>query len=76
MRACIAGARDAGEGVIVLLGHPGYYPRFGFVPARRLAITPPYEVPEDVFMALELRPGSAGAGGSFTYPPAFDPSVD
>ena len=33
MEAAIARARDAGEPLVVLLGHPGYYPRFGFVPA-------------------------------------------
>jgi putative acetyltransferase len=76
MHACIELARAAGEDVIVLLGHPSYYPRFGFVPARRLAITPPFDVADEVFMALELRPGAARRGGAFTYPPAFDPPVD
>jgi putative acetyltransferase len=76
MEACIRRAHDAGEDVVVLLGHPSYYPRFGFVAASRLAITPPFDVPDDVFMALELRPGGAGEGGAFTYPPAFGPSVD
>jgi hypothetical protein len=33
-------------------------------------------VPDEVFMALALRPGAAGAGGAFGYPPAFEPSVD
>ena len=76
MRAGIERARAAGEDVIVLVGHPSYYSRFGFVPASRLGITPPFAVPDEVFMALELRPGAVRGGGLFTYPPAFDPPVD
>ena len=75
MRDAIARARAAGEDVIVLVGHPWYYPRFGFVRASRLGIEPPFDVADDVFMALELRPGGAGGGGRFTYPPAFDPPL-
>jgi predicted N-acetyltransferase YhbS len=51
--------------------HPEYYPRFGFVPASRLGITLPIDVPDEVFMALELRPGGAGPGGLFRYSAAF-----
>lgn len=76
MEASIERARRAGESVIVLLGHPWYYPRFGFVPARRLGIRPSFEVGDEFFMALELRPGGACRGGAFTYPPAFEASVD
>jgi putative acetyltransferase len=76
MRAALERAQEAGEDVVVLVGHPTYYSRFGFVPARRLGITPPFDVADEVFMALELRPGGAGGGGRFTYPPAFGPSID
>jgi putative acetyltransferase len=69
-------ATAAGEDVIVLIGHPEYYPRFGFVPASRLGITPPFDVGDAFFMALELRPGGAGGGGRFAYPAAFETSVD
>jgi putative acetyltransferase len=76
MEACLDRARAAGEDVVVLVGHPTYYPRFGFVPASRLGIAPPFDVRDEVFMALELRPGGAGDGGRFSYPPAFEASVD
>ncbi len=38
-----------------LLGHPNYYPKFGFVPSVKYGIKSEYEVPEDVFMVLELK---------------------
>jgi putative acetyltransferase len=39
---------------IIVLGHPNYYPRFGFRPAFHHAIKCQWEVPEDVFMVLVL----------------------
>lgn len=35
---------------IIVLGHPGYYPRFGFLPASRLGIACPWEAPDEAFM--------------------------
>ena len=43
---------------VVVLGHPQYYPRFGFVPSSEFGIVSEYDVPEDVFMVLELEPGA------------------
>ena len=76
MRETIDRARAAGEPLIVLIGHPWYYPRFGFVRASTLGIRPPFELPDEVFMALELHRGGAAGGGVFTYSPAFDAAVD
>lgn len=57
---------------VVVLGHPEYYPRFGFVPAARLALRCGYDVPDEVFMVLELREGAlAGISGTIRYHPAF-----
>ena len=59
-------------GAVVVLGHPEYYPRFGFVPSRHFEIGCEYQVPEDVFMVLELQPGFLqGARGIIKYHPAF-----
>jgi len=59
-------------GAVVVLGHPGYYPRFGFVPSSHFNLSCEYEVPEDVFMAKELRAGYLlGAAGIITYHAAF-----
>jgi putative acetyltransferase len=45
-----------GAGAIVVLGHPGYYPRFGFAPASVYGIECEYDVPDEAFMAIELTP--------------------
>lgn len=57
---------------VVVLGHPEYYPRFGFVPASRYGISCEYDVPDDVFMLIELRPGTlSGVTGTVVYHEAF-----
>lgn len=57
---------------IFVLGHPHYYPKFGFVPANIFGITSTFPVPDEAFMALELTENSLnGKGGTVLYPPAF-----
>ena len=57
---------------VVVLGHPEYYPRFGFVPSVHFGIGCEYEVPEDVFMMLEITPGCLNnASGKIKYHAAF-----
>ena len=46
--------RERGAPFVIVLGHPEYYPRFGFVPASRHQIRSTWEVPDDVFMVLPL----------------------
>ncbi len=66
-------AQRIGFDAMVVLGYPEYYPRFGFVPASRYGIHSTYDVPDEVFMALELRPGSLGdASGIVRYHNAFE----
>jgi putative acetyltransferase len=61
-----------GAGAVIVLGHSTYYPRFGFLPAVRFGIYCEYNVPEDVFMLIELQPGYLqGSGGTIKYHPAF-----
>ena len=43
---------------VVVLGHPAYYPRFGFLPASRFGLRCEYSVPDETFMAMELEPGA------------------
>lgn len=65
-------SRDAGAEAVVVLGHPQYYPRFGFRPAHEFGLRCEYDVPSDVFMALELVPGALrGVFGVVRYHPAF-----
>ncbi|MEZ6192884.1 MAG: N-acetyltransferase [Phycisphaerales bacterium] len=68
----LAELRDASHGLVIVLGHPDYYPRFGFVPASRFRISCPFDVPDEAFMALELREGAAPQGGGVVrYHAAF-----
>jgi putative acetyltransferase len=61
-----------GVAAVVVLGHADYYPRFGFRPASRFAIASEYDVPDEVFMALEIEPGYlAGRQGKVKYHPLF-----
>jgi putative acetyltransferase len=46
--------RDRGCPFIIVLGHPGFYPRFGFRPARAMGVTCEWDVPDDVFMIVVL----------------------
>jgi putative acetyltransferase len=73
VRDALARARAAGWTAAVVLGHPEYYPRFGFRPASTFGIGCRYDVPDAAFMAMELVPGSlAGTSGTVEYHPAFD----
>jgi putative acetyltransferase len=61
-----------GESICFVVGHPWYYPRFGFVPARPLGVPWEHPVADDVFMVLELRTGAlAGRRGVVGYLPEF-----
>lgn len=57
---------------VMVLGHHDYYPKFGFKPASLYGISPPFRVPDNVFLALELLPGALdGVKGMVEYPPEF-----
>ena len=59
------------ENLLLVLGHPTYYPRFGFTPASGLGVRAPFEVPDEAMMALVLDPSRPVPSGTITYPPAF-----
>ncbi len=55
---------ESGVKLIFVLGHPGYYPRYGFRPAGTLGFEAPYPIPEEVadaWMVRELSPGMIGS---------------
>ena len=63
--------RDAGIDYVVVLGHPTYYPRFGFTPAARFGLTNEYGA-GDEFMAMELREHClSGVAGLVRYGAEF-----
>ncbi|NQU26077.1 MAG: N-acetyltransferase [Candidatus Nealsonbacteria bacterium] len=54
----------SGVDIVLVLGHPEYYPRYGFRPAERLGFEAPYPIPEehaDAWMVQELRPNRIGS---------------
>jgi len=72
VRAGLAECCLLGHKIIVVLGHPDYYPRFGFVLARPKGIDCEFEVPEEAWMILELREGAlAGRRGIVRFRPEF-----
>ena len=71
--AALALADARNDGLVVLLGHPAYYPRFGFEPARGRGIEPPSEAMSDAaFMVKVLSKYEERYQGRFEYAPAFD----
>ncbi|MGB2897276.1 MAG: N-acetyltransferase [Anaerolineales bacterium] len=73
VRAGLEQCRQLGVVAVVVLGHPAYYPRFGFSPSSRFGIDSEYEVPEDVFLALELEPEALmGKTGRVKFHAAFN----
>ncbi len=65
--------RSAGHRALVVLGHPGYYARFGFRPASRFGVRCGFDVPDEVFMILELEKDVLrDRGGMVKYQPEFD----
>ncbi len=67
--------RQMGHGVVIVVSHPTYYPRFGFSQAKKRGLNPPFPVPDEAFMVFELTPGGLrGISGEVKYPPAFDES--
>ena len=70
-----AGLRESarqGWHAVVVLGHPEFYPRFGFRPGATYGLRSDFDVPEDLFMVLELTAGAlAGVAGAVRYLPQF-----
>jgi putative acetyltransferase len=64
-------ADAAGEPFVVLLGHPAYYPRFGFEPAAPLGIRGPSDY-GDAWMLARLSAYDPSLRGTVEFPPAFD----
>ncbi|MGW0791479.1 GNAT family N-acetyltransferase [Streptomyces sp. NPDC002911] len=71
VRAVLDAARLRGESLVLVLGHPEYYPAFGFVPASRFGIRPGFDVPDEAMMALVLDDSVPVPRGAIHYPAAF-----
>ncbi len=72
VRKALRLADERGEPLVLVLGHPWYYPRFGFGRASELGITPPSaDVPDEAFMAVTLSRYDGGIRGRVVLPPAW-----
>ena len=72
VNAGLDACRAAGCDLVVVLGHPDFYPRFGFVVAAAHGLRCEYPAPPEAFMVIELRSGSlAQARGLVRYRPEF-----
>jgi len=70
-------AKELGFQSAILLGHPDYYPRFGYKPASKWGIKTHIPLPsDDVFMAVELTDDALSeVSGMVLFPPEFNPDV-
>ncbi|EON71817.1 GNAT family N-acetyltransferase [Lysinibacillus sphaericus] len=65
-------AKELAYDSVIVLGHPTYYPKFGFKPASLWGIQSPFEVPDNAFMAVELTEnGLRNVSGIVEYSTAF-----
>ncbi len=64
--------RRLGNRICIVVGHPTYYPLFGFLSAREQGISVQFPCPDESLMALSLVPGALdGVGGMVRYHPAL-----
>lgn len=64
---------NLGHKIVIVVGHPEYYPRFGFKLARNYGIRAPFDVPDEAFLVLELEVGALkDIRGVVKYNPAFN----
>ncbi len=71
--AGLDGCRQIGQDIVFVLGHPDYYPRFGFEPATAKGLHYHQDELAPYFFVIELAPAAlAGRTGRVRYLPAFE----
>jgi putative acetyltransferase len=76
MNALLGAADEQDVPLVVLLGSPDYYGRFGFRPAVELGVMPPEPKWGSAFQARPLRAYTPSVAGQFEYAPAFTEAVE
>jgi putative acetyltransferase len=71
VRASLERAAATDFPLVVVLGHPAYYPRFGFEPGAASGVLDPYGVPQEAWMVHRLPAYTPEARGLVTYAEAF-----
>jgi putative acetyltransferase len=76
VKAGLDECRRLGQEIVVVVGHPNYYPRFGFVPAKPNGLLCEFEVPDEAWMVLELKKRSlSGKHGTVRFQPEFREAI-
>ncbi|WP_246584754.1 GNAT family N-acetyltransferase [[Mycobacterium] fortunisiensis] len=70
IRAALVAAEQAGEHFVVVLGHPTYYPRFGFTRASQYGVRLNIDIPDEALMVLGLDSEQLPSG-TVRYAPPF-----
>ncbi|BAZ15067.1 GCN5-related N-acetyltransferase [Calothrix sp. NIES-4071] len=65
-------ADELGEALVIVLGHPSFYSRFGFVQSTYYGIKSPFEVPAEAFMVKPLKNYEIKYTGEVVYSKAFN----
>jgi len=72
MKESLLRAKIMRKNSVIVLGHPEYYPKFGFKKASEFNIKVPFDVPDEALMALELFPDAfTGVRGTVEYPEPY-----
>ena len=72
LREGLKKCKELGHKAVILVGHPDYYPRFGFCPAKEKGLKLPFDAPDEAFMVYEIIPQILeGINGMVIYPPEF-----
>jgi putative acetyltransferase len=71
VRTALGIADELNEPLVLVLGFPAYYRRFGFQRASAFGIAPPDGIPDDAWMAVTLSSYSPALRGKVIWPPAF-----
>ena len=64
-------AGELGYEYSIVLGSPQYYPKAGYVPAGRFGIKPPFDVPDETFMACKIKEDAPRIHGTMKYAKEF-----
>lgn len=64
-------AKEMGYRFSVVLGSENYYPKFGYIPASRYGIKAPFPVPDENFMAINLKGDGVKLNAQVIYDKAF-----
>ena len=76
VRHGLSQANKLGFNSVLVLGHPNYYPRFGFEKAGKWNIKCPWEAPDEAWMAIELKAGAlVGKAGMAVFPKEYEEAV-